>query len=380
MKKYCFSIAVWLTLALLLYFSADIAAKGQALNQITPFPVLGYVLWSVVLGLVWWLLVQPILDFWLLARKSHLTVKDRAKALHRRLSRYISSHGDNSNCLPDAGREAYAELDEALKRKQWDELKPIIKKCLPYDTLREQANAMVLAHSRAAALAVAFSHNSLLDGFCMLVIQMKLVVALARLYGYRPSPVFNTCCFAWVAANSIVAALLNTALDSVAENAVMALSAQGKEDLAAASADGAKDVLTEQLSADTAAENVSDAITEDGFSSALSDLAMGGGDNVIMLGAEAVGQRIASFTISMLLEAIIAGSAVYVTGQIFRSKLDGEWEKPTFKSLVDLRRKGRFELGKSLMGMSKTLFSRATNAGGEVLTEAFTKLRKCIFG
>lgn len=378
--KSCMSIFVWVLLALLLYGAADIVAKGQSLNSLTPYPVFGYLLWGVVLLVVWWLFIKPVWDFWRLARHSNLTPKERAKALHKRITRHIRRHGEDASILPEEGLKAYAELDEALKRKQWDALEPLIEACLPYDSLREQARATVLSHSRAAALAVAFSHNSMLDGFCMLVIQMKLVVALARLYGYKPSPVFNTCCFFWVAANSIVTALLSSVMNSVAENALTAMGSQVRDDLVAEGGAGAADTATELLSGDSAGASAVEAASDAAFGDALGDLALGGVDDAFLLGAEAVGQRIASYSIGLLLEAVIAGSAVYVTGTIFRSKLDGEWEKPTFAKLVKLRREGRCIIGKGLLKTASSLMERAASAGGQALVSSFNSLRKYMFG
>lgn len=378
--KMSISVFVWVLLALLLYGAADIVDKGQALNSLTPYPVFGYLLWGVVLLVIWWLLIKPVWDFGHLARCSNLTPKERAESLHKRITRHIRCHGDDASVLPEEGIKAYAELDEALKRKQWDALEPLIKACLPYDSLRAQARATVLSLSRAAALAVAFSHNSLLDGFCLLIIQMKLVVALARLYGYKPSPVFNTCCFFWVATNSIVSALLSSAMDSVAENALTAMGAQARDDVAAQGRAGAADTATELLSGDSAGTSAVDAASEDAFGDALGDLACGGLDDAFLLGAEAVGQRIASYSIGLLLEAVIAGSAVYVTGMIFCSKLDGEWEKPTFAKLVTLRREGRCIIGKGLLKTASSLMERAASAGGQALVSSFKSLRKYMFG
>lgn len=373
--KMCISVFVWVLLALLLYGAADIVDKGQALNSLTPYPVFGYLLWGVVLLVIWWLLIKPVWDFGRLARCSNLTPRERAESLHKRITRHIRCHGDDATILPEEGIKAYAELDEALKRKQWDALEPLIEACLPYDSLRAQARATVLSHSRAAALAVAFSHNSLLDGFCLLIIQMKLVVALARLYGYKPSPVFNLCCFAWVAANSIISALLSTAMDTVAKRAVVAFRSQMQEDVISAGAAGTMDAVTTQM-----AENVTmHYATDEEFAESLGELALGGAEDTVLLGAEAIGQQVASFTISILLEAVIAGSAVYVTGQIFRSKLDGEWEKPTFAALVKLRREGRAEIGKSLLSTASSMLTRAAKSSGDVVSTLYDNLHKMIF-
>lgn len=355
MIKRGLQILSWFVLALLMYGAADILEKGHVLNSITPFPVFGYVLWALIILLFWRLIVKPILDFLRLSRRSKCSARDRAEVLRDRLRAHIKRCKNAPSAFPKEGWCAYDKLDAAIKRKQWETIEPLIQDCLPYDTLHEQGRSIVLSHSRTAALAVAFSRNSFLDGICMLVIQMKLVIALARIYGYKPSPVFNICCFIWIATNSIAAVLLRTAAAGIAE--------------------GVTTGIGEQISGET----VSDNAVEDGFGDALGEVAVGGAEDGFLIGAEAVGQRIATFTISILMEAVLAGSAVYVTGQIFRSKLNGEWERPTFGSLIKLRREGRRELGKCIPEMAKGLLSRAGSVGKDMVASAYDSLHKIIF-
>lgn len=346
MRKYWFSALTWLLLAVLLYFAADLVAKGQALNQLTPIPIFGYALWALVIVLIWWLLVKPIIDFISLSRRSKTSSRDRAKTLYRRLRSRIERNKDDPNILPKEGWDAYARLEEAIRRKQWGTIDQFVEQCLAYDDVRTEGQSTVLSYSRAGALAVAFSRSPLIDGICMLVIQMRLVVALARLYGYRPSLVFNTCCFIWIAANSAVSTMLSRFSASVADSA-FTYSGNGDSD--------------------------------NGFGEALGEVAVGGVDDGFLLGAEAVGQRIASFTVSVLLEAVLAGSAVYVTGRIFSAKLNGEWEKPTFMTFVKLRREGRRELGKGIPGMVKTLATNVGSIGKETVISTYNHLHKMIF-
>lgn len=346
MRKCCFSAMAWLALAFLMYCAADLVAKGQALNRLPPFPIFGYVLWALVVGLVWWLLVKPIFDFISLSRKSKISSRDRAKTLYRRLRSRIEQNKSNPDILPKEGWNAYARLEEAIRRKQWGTIDRFVEQCLAYDDVRSEGQRIVLSYSRAAALAVAFSRSPLIDGICMLVIQMKLVVALARLYGYRPSLVFNMCCFGWIAANSAVSTMLSRFSAGIADSAFVF--------------DG---------------DNGSD----DGFGEALGEVAVGGVDDGFLLGAEAVGQRIASFTVGILLEAVMAGSAVYVTGRIFSAKLNGEWEKPTFMSYVKMRREGRREIGKGIPGMVKSLAANVGSIGKETVVSTYNHLHKMIF-
>jgi len=350
--KRFFGILSWLTLALLMYGAADVVGKAQSLNRLTPVPVLGYVLVCLVAVLVWWLLVKPVFDFWRLSTKSQRSLPEQARSLIRRFRRRLKkSHVDGKELAAEE-LSAYARLDEIVSRKRWDLVEAQIKACVPYDGVHAEARAIILSYSRAAALAVAFSRNSILDGLCMIVVQMELVVALARLYGYRPSPVFNLCCFCWIAANSFVTTLLNSTIATVAESAG-------------------------NIVGDAVKEAV-DATTPDAFGDALGELAIGSADEGFLLGAEVVGQKIASFTVDLLLEAIMSGATVYVTGRIFASKLEGEWVKPTLRSYVKLRCEGRVELGKGIPEMMKNLLPRVFSVSKGTIISAYTALHEVI--
>ncbi len=71
--------AVWVILILLAYFSSDIIAKGHTLNELTPYPCLGYAMWAGILLVVWWLFLMPIWQFCKMLRPAKTDLKNRAK-------------------------------------------------------------------------------------------------------------------------------------------------------------------------------------------------------------------------------------------------------------------------------------------------------------
>lgn len=80
----------------------------------------------------------------------------------------------------------------------------------------------------------------------------------------------------------------------------------------------------------------------------MTDMYMGE-DEVGNLLADGIGTRYLSVTISSLLEAIMSGTSVYVTGYIFLKKLENDGSKLNFQDLIKLRRKGRLALGKTVI-------------------------------
>lgn len=340
MKKHFYSIFVWFVLAFVFYFAADIVEKGRALNRLTPFPVFGLVFWGLILALIWVLLVKPILDFCRLSRRSQCSEEDRAAALLARLDIQIKANKGCDDFWNEKEWNAYAELKNVIREKKWDSLnavysqdsekndKTLIEVLQSLDLVCTQGRELVLSYCKTAAIAVAFNRNAFLDGICMLVIQMKLVVALARLYGYKPSPVFNACCFVWIVTNSIVATLLNSIASNLANEAL-------------------------EKVGESVAETGGDA--SESFGEMLGDAAAGDSEDGILTGALALGQQVSSFVIGILFEAIASGAAVYVTGRIFLSKLNGEWDKPTFGTLIKLRREGRKAIAKSIPDFMSSL-------------------------
>ena len=54
---------VWGGILLLLYFGADVVDKGIALNDLTSYPLLGYLFWGIIACFLYWQVVAPIISF-----------------------------------------------------------------------------------------------------------------------------------------------------------------------------------------------------------------------------------------------------------------------------------------------------------------------------
>lgn len=311
------NVLVWLALLAVGYFGADIVEKGQALNALTPWPVLGWLLWGLTVFFVWHWLVSPIIQFCMLERADSVSDVGRARAARRYLKSLPRRDADEEKAL--------ARLDTALTRRDPEWVRDALVEFGAVDKRRKAAGELIMKHSKIAGVAVVFSRNNMLDGIMMFVVQMRLVVELARLAGYKPSPVFNSLCFVWVLTNSLLNALF--AQDSAHE-------------------------------------------VGDLFAGTVGELLFTPEE----LGADAVGSFACAFTISTLLEALIAGTTVYVTGHIFLRRLHlappADSGGSRLKELADLRRQGRKELGLELLKSVPEFAGSAVKCVGGMVWDA----------
>ena len=155
---------------------------------------------------------------------------------------------------------------------------------------------------------------------------MRLIISLATLYGYKPSPIFNSLCFGWVAGNSLIIALLGQGSAAQVGNAL------GSE-----------------------------------FADCIAEL-MTGEDEALLLSADAAGTKFMQSTISALLEAVMSATAVYVTGHIFLRLLEREGERINLANLIRLRREGRLAIGKDIL--LKVPAEVVKRAAGRVISSA----------
>lgn len=282
MKKF-FGVLTWITLAVLMYGAADIAERAHYLNRLwyrltsCQGSLLGYAFVILVFGLAFLLIIKPLWEFRRFLQMSEADEVSRAKGLLRRLAA-------QEHKLSKEAYSAYAELDEVIKRERWDLLSTHVEACQAYDVLPKEVDKTITSHARTAALLVVLSRMPIVDGLCLLGVQMKLVLSLARLYGYRTGLIFNICCFGWMVVNSVAAAMLNAPVVDFSDIDF---------------ADGAADATLE------------------------------------------VGAQFGKMILGRAVEAVNAGTAVYVTGKIFESKMNGAWERPTIKSILSLRREGK---------------------------------------
>lgn len=50
-------LLIWCGIVLLVYLGADVIDKGNALNELTHYPILGYVFWGLVAVFLYWQVV-----------------------------------------------------------------------------------------------------------------------------------------------------------------------------------------------------------------------------------------------------------------------------------------------------------------------------------
>lgn len=304
----CFSsLIIWPALIILAYFATDIIDKGQTLNALTPIPILGYALWAAILWLVWHFVLSPILQFTALKRAAHT---DPIKQTHRALKK-LQQYKTQAENHPL--RRSYWDLYNTLESRlpEPEKRRQLLRHLSTYreeSGINRKARQHILLYSRLAALGVVFSRNNLIDGLLLLLLQMRLIISLAVLHGYKPSPIFNSLCFGWVAGNSLTMALLGQ----------------------------------------SAATQAGDALGSE-FADCITQL-MTGEDEAMLLAADAIGTKIMQGTISALIEAVMGATVVYVTGHIFLRLLEHEGERVTLKNLIQLRREGRLAIGKDILG------------------------------
>ncbi len=339
MKHLLSNVFVWSVLVLLAYFATDIIDKGQVLNSLTPVPILGYLLWAAILLVLWFLFLWPIIEFCRLSGSRPQSLKARLERAWKQLEPYRAAENDSR-------RELFVRFHKARQQRLYlteagqSELCALLSEAAASVDCNKEARQLIKSYSIAAGIGVVFSRNAVLDGLVMLVMQARLVIALAKLRGYRPSPVFNLCCMVWVFTNSLVMALSQGAVEELALNGI--------------------DYMVEMI-ADT--ELVSS--LDEAVSSVLKMVTFGAVDLKIPQGVK-----------TLAFQGVLAGASVYVTGRIFLGQLDREGEPITMSYLVKLRREGYAEMASSVFrGVAdKLLFRRSSVPGGEK-TEPVTEVQ-----
>lgn len=312
------------------YFAADFLEKGIVLNNLTPYPIIGIVFWLLLIYVVYVVIVQPIIQFKKLKTQEDINITKQAAKIMSSLDKF-----KNEDRKTNWKSETWAQLHNLLQKEidknspkfkeREKELLPIVCNFIEQDNIEcqksEKAKKIIKNYSWSAALCVVFSRNSFLDGMLMLFAQLNMTVELAKLYGYKPSPLFNSLCFGWIATNSIITGLF-----------------------AQAGADAVGDIFVDSL---TDGELVEGSLT-----------------NTVL-----------SKTSSMAIEALASATTVYLTGQIVLLKLQG---KPLIelKSLFKMRREGRLEMLKEIPASVSQKLSPAMKDFFGNLKNIFTRQEK----
>ncbi|MCR5454989.1 MAG: YcjF family protein [Bacteroidales bacterium] len=291
-----------IALLLAVYFAADFLEKGIILNDMTPFPFVGVAFWGLLLYIVWVVLIRPIIQFRKLQTAHGKNITETATKIRKQLeahklkkredcwqSEIWHQLNDEINMKCSKKSPEYAEREKRLASIIDDYIR---RENETSDKLTK-AKSIINKYSWSAALCVMFSRNSFLDGLLMLLAQMKMTVELAELYGYKPSPLFNSLCFGWIATNSILTGLF-----------------------AQAGSEAVSEILTDSLTN--------------------GDVIEGGLTNTVL-----------SKVSSIALEGLTSATTVYVTGHVVLMRLQGINEI-NIKTLFKLRREGRLDLIKAI--------------------------------
>ena len=334
-------LLIWGGIVLLVYLGADIIDKGNALNELTPYPIMGYVFWGLIAVFMYWQVVVPIVSFCKLTTFASGDTISRARAALRNINDWRQAarrerHEDfrRYDALYDSLHNACSSRDSAAVQQL------LLDYTEQADLLPRRCRDLILNYCQIAALTVVVSRNKWLDGAALLFLQLRLLIALAQLHGGKPSPVFNALCFGAVIANSFVYVVINGLLYGNGGLMITAL------------VDDIADLLVDdpevQYKAGNSAANILPVVGK-AFSSVVDVLAR------------------------PTLEAALAASNVYVCGHLFLRRLQGESRMLGFKEVVDMRRKGRMEI---FRGVAEALKDKCRDKFGigRTQTEASEKL------
>ncbi len=238
-------------------------------------------------------------------------------------------------------RAAFRSAEEALQKMQpFAEgltLRLVFCEYRRMSGLEEESRRTVLDYAKIAAIAAVFGRGRLLPGLMILLVQVRMVVALAKMHGYRPSVVFNVTCLVWVFFHAMITAVfVQDAAESAGEAAADVLSGMAEEmvmnsdEAVKAGMEGSTDAAGGMLGMLVGGATF---LLDGGLTSAAMGVLTGGAAQSLVKGG-----------VSLLIEATLAGAGVYVTGRVFLRQLTGEAKKLGFRNLLELRREGIREM------------------------------------
>ncbi len=285
-SSFWWASVLWCLLLILAYYGVDnIIEHGKALNEMTTYPVWGYVLWGIFAVALWILLIGPVIHFCNLRYVGE-------ESLRRQVLRAADAVSDYRNEPEDSELRQLAEEFSAAPRdfnsiegkNGWQELLARFR-----EAVHGRAHDTIIGYCKAVGVGVVFAFNGLLDGLILFAIQIRLVVVLARVFGYKPGALFNGYFLGWIAVNSLVVALTTGWLNDWSGSLVATM---------LGTAEGADPGM------------------------------VGSGIQVVL---------------AVLMQALLAGILTYISGRIFLWRLEYEGREVALKTLLKLRAEGRLK-------------------------------------
>ena len=282
-----------------LFALSGFVIRGNALNTSIPGGILGWIFWGAIALLAWHFLIAPLAGFaglpqWDDAKLEAMNDLERLNFLERYakclLKRVTGTRRENV-ALDEHLAAVESSLREMNAERRLRELRESV------DALRkflgdDYCGKIIGEHMKYAAIAVVVSQRGFLDSLVVFAVQVKLIIALSRALGHRPSWAFVSCCMVWVVSNSLISMIFDET--DIAETSLASLG----------------EILG----------------------------AKGGGifSEIPILKTAA----------NLVMQAATAGASVYITGTLVRSRLLGDSSKRTMKDLLQLRLQGYKESAK----------------------------------
>ena len=291
MKKLFRSPWTWCTVSgITLFTLSGLLMRGNALNECLPGGVVGWGFWGILALLALHFLILPLVGFVGLAQwKSE---EEQAKMSDFERLRFLEGYAES--ILKTQKKTSFEDsvLLEKSKKLENDlrEMHPsyrleLLEKSIPEfrEALHtEVCSPIISAHMRYAVVAVVVSQRGILDTFIVFALQVKLVVALSRSMGHRPSWAFVSCCMIWVVSNSLISLIFDETN-----------------------------------------------ITETAFSSLSEILGIQSGGLFEIPGLKTIS--------NLSIQSLTAASSVYITGELVKTRLLGNAKKKTIKELLKIR-------------------------------------------
>lgn len=300
LKKTLRSPWCWCAIACTALFAlSGFVIRGNALNASIPGGILGWIFWGAIALLAWHFLIAPLAGFaglpqWDDAKLDAMNDLERLNFLERyakcMLKRAAGTRRENAafdNRLA-AVESALHEMNAERRLRELRESIDALRKFLGDDF----CGKIITEHMKYAAIAVIVSQRGFLDSLVVFAVQVKLILALSRALGHRPSWAFVSCCMVWVVSNSLISMIFD-------ETDIVGTVHASLGEILGAKGGG---IFSEIPILKTAA--------------------------------------------NLVIQAATAGASVYITGTLVCSRLLGDSRKRTMKDLLCLRLQGYKESAK----------------------------------
>ena len=291
MKKLFRSPWTWCTVSVITLFAlSGLLMRGNALNECLPGGVVGWGFWGILALLALHFLILPLVGFVGLAQwKSE---EEQAKMSDFERLRFLEGYAKSilktqkkTSFEDSVLLEKSKKLENTLREMHPSSRLELLEKSIPEfrEALHtEVCSPIISAHMKYAVVAVVVSQRGILDTFIVFALQVKLVVALSRSMGHRPSWAFVSCCMIWVVSNSLISLIFDETN-----------------------------------------------ITETAFSSLSEILGIQSGGLFEIPGLKTIS--------NLLVQSLTAASSVYITGELVKTRLLGNTKKKTIKELLKIR-------------------------------------------